>query len=91
MTWIFNPNTNWHESFNAFSNFKQTAKQQMFAQVSSTKPAYKKFLRDKVSVLRVKHSPKWCDMLQLLSDGADQSKTYESNYCAANESKMRSS
>ena len=73
----------------AFSDFKQTVKQQNAALGSSSKTAYK-FFRDKVKVLPVKQQLKRCDILQLPSDTIDWSTIYENNYCATNETKLRS-
>ena len=67
MAWITTTNSNFNEPSYAFSDFKQTVKQQITALGSSSKTAYK-FLRDKVKVLSVKQ---WCDILQLSSDAID--------------------
>ena len=52
MTWITTINSNSHEPSYAFSDFKQTVKQQIAALGSSSKAAYK-LLKDKVKVLPV--------------------------------------
>ena len=57
MAWITTTNSNSHNPSCAFSDFKQTVKQQITALGSSSKTAHK-FLRDKVKVLPVKQQPK---------------------------------
>ena len=53
MAWIATTNSNSHQPFYAFSDFKQTVKRQITSLGSSSKTAYK-FLRDKVKILPVK-------------------------------------
>ena len=58
MAWVTTTNINSHEPSYAFSDFKQTVKQQIAALSSSSKTAYK-FLRDKVKVPPVEQQLKW--------------------------------
>ena len=89
IAWITATNSNFHEPSYAFSDFKQTVKQQIIALSSLSKNAYK-FLRDNVKVLPVKQELKCCDILQLPSGAIDWLTIYENNYCATNETKLRS-
>ena len=89
MAWITTTNSNLYEPSYAFSDFKQTVKQQVAALGSSSKTAYN-FLRDKVEVLPVKQQPKWCDILHLPSDEINWSTIYENNYYATNETNFKS-
>ena len=84
MTWITTINSNSCESSHAFSDLRQTVKQQIAALGSSSKTAYK-FLRDKIKVLPVKQQLKWCDRLQPLFNAIDWSTINKNNYYATNE------
>ena len=60
MAWITTTNSNSHNPPCAFSDFKQTVKEQITTLGSSSKTAYQ-FLRDKVKILPVKQQLKWCN------------------------------
>ena len=79
MAWITTTNSNSHNPPCAFSDFKQTVKEQITTLGSSSKTAYQ-FLRDKVKILPVKQQLKWCNILQLPSDTIDWSNIYKNNY-----------
>ena len=82
MAWITTTNSNSHNPSCAFSDLKQTVKEQITTLGSSSKTAYQ-FLRDKVKILPVKQQLKWCNILQLPSDTIDWSNIYKNNYYAS--------